>query len=482
MSSSTGQTSRLAEIDERLEQVRADLVAFADQGDLDEEQAERFDALEAELVALEEEREPLARRAATLDRVRAAIQGGPRAVEADRGPDLISQRRDPFADLAQVRTGMVPVSDLRARALTAIEQAPDYVPDDQREQATRLVERGDRHGRIARHMLLTGSPAYERAFEAVLTGEEVWALAPEEQDALRQAREHHRSVNIGTDAQGGYLVPFYVDPTIIVLGDGVVNPLRQISRVVSITTNTWHGITRTGIEVEWLAEAEEATGTQPTYGRPEIPTHKAGAWITATFEAAQDTTITSQIGGLLAEAKAEEEAEVFTIGTGTGQPTGVVTAVAAVASSVVDTAGAGTYEVGDVYALRGALPPRYRSNSVWLGNDQILLATRQFAGGAGPSHAFWADLGVATPSQLLGRPVYESSVMADEVTAGANILMLGDFSRYVIVDRIGMTVQHEPLVKGTNQRPTGEMGWFAHWRVGADVVDANAFRLLQVAA
>jgi predicted phage gp36 major capsid-like protein len=45
-----------------------------------------------------------------------------------------------------------------------------------------------------------------------------------------------------------------------------------------------------------------------------------------------------------------------------------------------------------------------------------------------------------------------------------------------------MTVQFEPLVKGANQRPTGEVGWFAHWRVGGGVLDANAFRLLRVRA
>src|SRR5690606_19306802 len=141
--------SRLDEIDDCLGQVRAELVEFADVGDLDEEQAARFDALEAELAELEAEREPLARRAATLDRVRAAIQGGRRAVETDRGPDVVVRTTsDPYAGVEQVRAGMVPVSDMRARALTAIELAPDYMGDDQREQATRLVEHGDRHGRI----------------------------------------------------------------------------------------------------------------------------------------------------------------------------------------------------------------------------------------------------------------------------------------------------------------------------------------------
>src|SRR5690242_5709603 len=72
--------TRLAEIDERLPAVRSELLTFAELGDLDDEQAQRFDALETELDELESEREPLARRAATLARVRDAQRTG-RGVE-----------------------------------------------------------------------------------------------------------------------------------------------------------------------------------------------------------------------------------------------------------------------------------------------------------------------------------------------------------------------------------------------------------------
>jgi predicted phage gp36 major capsid-like protein len=44
-----------------------------------------------------------------------------------------------------------------------------------------------------------------------------------------------------------------------------------------------------------------------------------------------------------------------------------------------------------------------------------------------------------------------------------------------------MSVMYEPMVKGiTNGRPTGQAGWAAFWRVGGDVVDPDAFRLLQL--
>ncbi|TDE40504.1 phage major capsid protein [Nonomuraea mesophila] len=480
--------NRLAEIDARLEAIRAELLELADT-DLDETQAARFDELETEYGTLETEREPLARRAAMIGRVRdtarAAGHNGGRGVESggnDRGPALVT-RTDPYEHLDQVRDRAVAVADLRGRALAAVEQAPAAEIDDTgRERATRLLERGDKHGRIARHMLLTGSPAYRSAFEALLSGIQPWQLSGEEAEALRFADEHRRAAMAeGTPGAGGYLVPFHLDPTIILTNAGSSNPFRQISRVETIATNEWHGVSSAGVTARWRAEADEAEDNSPTFAQPEVPVHAADAYLQASFEVTQDTNIASQVGMLIQDAKDNLEAAAFAVGTGTAQPTGVVTGVAAVAGSRVD--GGAAYAVDGVYDLKDAVPQRWRGRGSWVANEAILTLTRQFASGTGPQHAFWADLGMDTPSLLLGRPVYEASAMDGVIATGTNdILLYGDFSQYLIVDRVGMTVAYEPLVKGANQRPTGEVGWYAFWRVGANVLVPNAFRVLRVTA
>jgi len=67
-------------------------------------------------------------------------------------------------------------------------------------------------------------------------------------------------------------------------------------------------------------------------------------------------------------------------------------------------------------------------------------------------------------------------------TADNFVLLFGDFSNYVIADRIGMSVEFIPhLFHTTSNRPSGSRAWFAHYRVGANVVDAGAFSLLNVA-
>jgi HK97 family phage major capsid protein len=68
--------------------------------------------------------------------------------------------------------------------------------------------------------------------------------------------------------------------------------------------------------------------------------------------------------------------------------------------------------------------------------------------------------------------------MAETITNGTKIALYGDFSRYLIVDRVGLTVEVVQHVFGANQRPTGQRGLYAYWRNGAKVLDANAFRAL----
>jgi HK97 family phage major capsid protein len=64
-------------------------------------------------------------------------------------------------------------------------------------------------------------------------------------------------------------------------------------------------------------------------------------------------------------------------------------------------------------------------------------------------------------------------------TGAENFAVVGDFSRYVVVQRAGMSVELVPTIfDASTQRPTGERAWFATARHGLGVSDANGFRLL----
>ena len=189
------------------------------------------------------------------------------------------------------------------------------------------------------------------------------------------------------------------------------------------------------------------------------------------------------------DTDAAADSESVAKDSGTTAPKGLVTALAGTASEI-NAAADDTFALADVYTIQGALPARYRSDASWMANNLIYNRIRQFdtSGGGG----FWANLNDGRPPQLLGRSALEAEAM-DATFGGAGasssyVLAFGDFDNYVIADRIGMTVEFIPhLFRQATAGagfglPTGQRGWYAYYRTGADVVSVNAFRLLDVAS
>ncbi|WP_405994967.1 phage major capsid protein [Streptomyces sp. NBC_00986] len=471
---------------ESLEALRSELFELEDVEEPDEEQVTRARTLLTEVDTAQEAFDEQLAHEQRVDAVRAAatVPGSQERPSGD-GPQHMRSRGNPYEDLDRVRganlTDRATKADLRSRALYAVELAAEELSEDQQERVERLV-RGDRRGRIAQHLLLTGSEDYMRAFEALLSNGGNPALLEDDEAAAYKLAEAHRRAMTLTDSAGGFLVPFTLDPTIILTNAGSANPFRQVSTIKTITTDTWNGVSSAGVTAEWLAESNQAADASPAFAQPSITPKKAAAWVQGSFEVLSDSGFGAEVGPLLADAKDRLEATAFALGNGSTQPKGVVTAVSAVSGSVVNSASTDTYAVADVYAVEQALPPRYRltSSPSWMANKTIINKTRQFDTAGGSS--FWANLGMGQPEQLLGAPIYEASAMDGVINASAEnySLLLGDFRNFYIVDRVGMTMVYEPLVKGSNGRPTGEAGWFAYWRVGSDVVNADAFRLLDI--
>jgi len=84
-------------------------------------------------------------------------------------------------------------------------------------------------------------------------------------------------------------------------------------------------------------------------------------------------------------------------------------------------------------------------------------------------------------AQFLGYPAFQNTAMSSTFTTGQLVGVLGDFSYYYIIDRIGMTIETIPhLFDVTNNQPTGQRGLYCYWRNGAKVADAAAFRTLKL--
>ena len=135
----------------------------------------------------------------------------------------------------------------------------------------------------ARWAIATGDPDYEGALSKLVAdpthGHLTWT-AGESKAYTRVAGVQAEQKAMGlTDASGGFMVPFTLDPSVILTSAGSVNPLRQISRVVTAVTDQWAGVTSTRPDVaEWLAEATQAADATPVLAQPNIPVHKGSVF------------------------------------------------------------------------------------------------------------------------------------------------------------------------------------------------------------
>jgi HK97 family phage major capsid protein len=387
------------------------------------------------------------------------------------------RNRNPWNGLGEDISRSDSPDGLRARALDAIE-AVVGVPHEGRELLAGLVDMP--HERNAAELILAGSdPAYRTAFEKILRnpvqGHLMWTA--EEQMAYQRTEASRAALSL-TSANGGFLVPFTLDPTVVLTNAGAANPFRAISRHATTTTNSWNGASSAGVTAQWLAEAGVVSDATPTFGQLVITPQKAAAFVFGSYEVLGDSNIEQQMPRILLDAQANLENSAFSTGAGTGGvPKGIVTA----ATTTVTTAAVGAYAIADIYALQQALPPRARlgKTPAVVGNVAIINKTRQFDTAGGSS--YWTNLGEGAPAKVLGLQLAEASGMVNTITTGSKILVAGDFDKYQIVDRLGMTVMYNPmLMDQATARPTGQGGWLAYWRTGADVLDASSFRTLVI--
>lgn len=468
----------IEQIATRAAAITAELETLDGESDWTAEQRGQFDALTTELADLEQRKADIETRASILARASNLAN-----VEAPEAPTIHVRKTDHDAFDLRTLSFAAGEGELRARALTAIEKMPE-VPDRVRQQAAKIVERTPKA--VAERVLLTGSEAYRSAYRKGLAGQgALWTQ--EEATAFRAALSL-------TDANGGYAVPFLLDPTIISTNDVSTNPFRRIGRVVTGTSDVWNGLTSAGVTASFDAEGAEVSDDSPTLGQPAITAYKGAAFVRGSIEVASDWgSIEADLRAMFQEAKDDLEGTQFATGSGTA-PQGIVTALTGTASEI-NAAADDTFAIGDVYTVEAALPPKYRlavldgdtqtSRASWVANHAIYNKIRQFDTTGGAS--LWETLGGGLPPRLLGYPAYEASAMDGTITtAGAVsnfILVIGDFRNYVIYDRVGMSVEFIPhLFHTANNLPSGQRGWYAYWRVGADSVNDDAFRMLDVAS
>ena len=427
---------------------------------LDADEQTRWDEGVAEVRRLTDELERIEAREAEIRRI--ADAGGRQPAVA---PQQIRRDETSVYDLMERGGSQEQFRDHAMRALDTFEKA---------EWAESVERHMKRDKNLAKSVAARGTAEYLSGFGKMMRGE-AWKLTPAEQ----------RAMTVGSTASSGALVPTHLDPTLILTNDGTNNPIRGISRVVTLPSpgpNQWNGVSTAGVTASWDAEAAEVSDDAPTTAQLAIPTYKGQAFVPASFESFEDVaSLQADVLMLFRDARDRLEGAAFATGSGSSQPTGIFTEIDATAASErVSTTGQVIGAV-DVYGTYAQTPQRHRGSSSWLMNVVHLNTIRQL--GATYGSNFTVDMTAGGVPMLFGRPVVECSdaPSTTATTTVDNAVIFGDFSQYVIVDKVAPAVEFIPnLFHTSNNRPSGNRGWLMHWRVGAESVNDNAFTLLQV--
>jgi len=356
-------------------------------------------------------------------------------------------------------------------------------------ESASLLERlvwTDDVGLDSSYVAAAADPSYSSAFPRMLakasgslTAE--LSMTEEERAAVRKMENVlavERALGISSGPSGSFAVPLTLDPSVLASDGGSLNPLRTISRVELIAGNEWRGVSSEGLTASYDAEATEVSDDTPTLVQPVANVEKAQAFVPASIEVTMDWEgLAVELRRMFARAKNKLEAQKFLSGLGhaSSEPEGIhigstIDVVTAANNAVVDD---------DIYNVKRALPPDFAPDASWIMNGTILDEIRKMTGPGSTQGAIFVD---GDPPRVLGLPAYEYPAMDSAVTAGKLIAIVGDFRQaFLIVDRIGMSIEVVPHLLGANRRPSGQRGFYAWWRNGSKVLINNGLRTLRVA-
>ena len=363
------------------------------------------------------------------------------------------------------------VTDLRERTDGRVQQLEASVDDLNRQlAATRLNGHSP------------GAPTASRKAIGALGRFAKTGDATAMRDASPQA-----GMRVGSDPDGGYLVPDEVSSTIYTLQRNI-SPMRRLARVVLTNSQDYkQPVSKGGASSGWVTETE---------GRPETLTPKLSMLTFPAGEIYANPGVTQlllddndfNLGDFLTQEIArefdEKEGAAFVTGDGINKPRGFLN------YDTYENAGADDFgkiqfvrsgnatllnDADKLIAVLHAMKAGHRRTSTWLMNSttqQVVAQLKDLNG----QYLWQRALAAGVPDTLLGRPVELDENMPD-IGAGAFPIALGNWSdAYLVNDRMGVRILRDPY----SNKPY--VMFYATKRVGGGVLDSEAIKLLKIAS
>lgn len=240
---------------------------------------------------------------------------------------------------------------------------------------------------------------------------------------------------VGTDSLGGYLVPDTWQPEIekAMLDYSGIMQAARILRTAGGNRLYWPTEDDTTTLAVKTAESAAATVADITFGEKQLDAYKYTSLLKVSEELLQDAAydilgeVTNSFGPRFGRVLNQE----CTVGDGSGDPNGVVTA----STLGKTTASATAITFAEVIDLKHSIDPAYRNapNFGFMFHDTVLAYLKKLAIGASDARPLW------TPSFIQGQPdtidgtkYWINQGMDSTINTASKIMLCGDFSKYII--------------------------------------------------
>ena len=308
------------------------------------------------------------------------------------------------------------------------------------------------------------SAEYQKAFWNAMRTRSGEGLDPVIKNALQ----------IGTDTEGGYLVPDEFERTLIEALDEE-NIFRKLANVISTSSGDRKiPVVASKGTASWIDEEGAIPESDDSFGQVSIGAYKLGTMIKVSEELLNDSVfnLENYIAREFARRIGNKEEDAFFTGDGSGKPTGILAATGG-AQIGVTAASATAITIDEILDLFYSLKSPYRNKSVFVMNDATIKAIRKLKDGQG-QYIWQPSLQAGTPDTILNRPVYTSSYVPT-IAASAKSIIFGDFGYYWVADRQGR------VFKRLNElyAATGQVGFVATQRVDGKLILPEAIKVLQ---
>ena len=286
--------------------------------------------------------------------------------------------------------------------------------------------------------------------------------------------EVKNALQVGTDTEGGYLVPDEFEHTLIEALEE-----ENIFRGLANTIQTSSGdrkipIVATKGTASWVDEEGTIPESDDSFSQVSIGAYKLATMIKVSEELLNDSVfnLESYIATEFGRRIGNKEEEAFFTGNGTGKPTGILDATGG-GQLGKTTSGATSISFDEIMDLFYSLKSPYRKNATFLMNDSTVKAIRKLKDGSG-QYIWQPSMTAGTPDTILNRPVLTSAYMP-EIASGNKTVVFGDFKYYWIADRQGRSFKRLNELFAV----TGQVGFVATQRVDGKLILPEAVKYLQ---